>query len=66
MTPNDTSEPGHLPAPVGPPPVAPPPGGLIHLILQYRFLIVSLKPACEYHHAITQAFSRLCGGGACL
>ncbi|MBU4355803.1 MAG: DUF2333 family protein [Proteobacteria bacterium] len=42
MTPKDTSEPGHLPAPVGPPPVAPPPGGLLHLILQHRFLIVSL------------------------
>ena len=37
MTPNDTSEPGHLPAPV-----APPPKGLLHLILQHRFFIVSL------------------------
>jgi hypothetical protein len=42
MTPNDTSEPGHLPAPAGPPPAGPPPGGLVHLILQHRFLIVSL------------------------
>ena len=42
MTPKDTSEPGHLPAPVGPPPVAPPPGGLVHLILQHRFFVVSL------------------------
>jgi hypothetical protein len=42
MTPNDTSEPGHLPAPAGPPPVGPPPGGLVHLILQHRFLVVSL------------------------
>lgn len=37
MTPNDTSEPGHLPAPV-----APPPRGLLHLILQHRFFVVSL------------------------
>ena len=42
MTPNDTSEPGHLPAPAGPPPVGPPPGGLLHLILQHRFIVVSL------------------------
>ena len=42
MTPNDTSEPGHLPAPVGPPPAGPPPGGLVHLILQHRFFVVSL------------------------
>ena len=42
MTPNDTSKPGHLPAPVGPPPVGPPPGGLVHLILQHRFFVVSL------------------------
>ena len=42
MTPNDTSEPGHLPAPAGPPPVGPPPGGLLHLILQHRFFVVSL------------------------
>ena len=42
MTPKDTSEPGHLPAPVGPPPAGPPPGGLVHLILQHRFFIVSL------------------------
>ena len=37
MTPNDTPEPGHLPAPA-----APPPGGLLHLILRHRFLVVSL------------------------
>jgi hypothetical protein len=37
MTPKDSSEPGHLPAPVGPPP-----GGLLHLILQHRFFVVSL------------------------
>ncbi|HLD46876.1 MAG TPA: DUF2333 family protein [Desulfobaccales bacterium] len=42
MTPNDTSRPGPLPAPVGPPPAGPPPGGLVHLILQHRFLVVSL------------------------
>ena len=42
MTPNDTSEPGHLPAPAGPPPAGPPPGGLVHLILQHRFFVVSL------------------------
>ena len=42
MTPNDTSEPGHLPAPAGPPPVGPPPGGLVHLIFQHRFIVVSL------------------------
>jgi hypothetical protein len=42
MTPKDNSEPGHLPTPVGPPPVGPPPGGLLHLILQHRFFVVSL------------------------
>jgi len=42
MTPKDTSEPGHLPTPAGPPPKAPPPKGLVHLILQHRFLVVSL------------------------
>jgi hypothetical protein len=42
MTPNETPEPGHLPASVGPPPVGPPPGGLLHLILRHRFLVVSL------------------------
>ncbi len=42
MTPNNTSEPGHLPAAVTPPPAGPPPGGLLHLILQHRFFIVSL------------------------
>ena len=42
MTPKDTSEPGPLPAPLGPPPAGPPPGGLVHLILQHRFLVVSL------------------------
>ena len=42
MPPKDTSEPGHLPTPVGPPPAGPPPGGLFHLILQHRFFVVSL------------------------
>lgn len=42
MTPNDTSEPGHLPEPAGPPPSGPPPGGLFHLILQHRFFVVAL------------------------
>ena len=42
MTHNDTPEPGHLPAPVGPPPAGPPPGGWLHLILRHRFLVVSL------------------------
>ena len=42
MTPKDTSEPGHLPSPLGPPPAGPPPGGWVHLIMQHRFLIVSL------------------------
>ena len=42
MTPNDTPEPGHLPAPVEPSPGGPPPGGLLHLIMQHRFLVVSL------------------------
>jgi hypothetical protein len=42
MTPNETPEPGHLPAPVGPPPVGPPPGGVLHLIMRHRFLVVSL------------------------
>ncbi|MBM4301906.1 MAG: DUF2333 family protein [Deltaproteobacteria bacterium] len=37
MTPNDTSEPGHLPAPV-----TPPPGGLLLLLLRYRFFIIVL------------------------
>jgi hypothetical protein len=37
MTPNDTPEPGQLPAPL-----PPPPGGLLHLIMRHRFLIVSL------------------------
>jgi hypothetical protein len=37
MTPNDTPDQGQFPAPVGPPP-----GGLLHLILQHRFLVVSL------------------------
>jgi hypothetical protein len=35
MTPNDTSEPGQVPAP-------PPPKGLLHLIMGQRFLVVSL------------------------
>ena len=42
MTPNNTSEPGHLPAAAGPPPVTPPPKGLVHVILQHRFIVVSL------------------------
>jgi len=42
MTPNDTTEPVHLPEPAGPPPSGPPPGGLFHLILQHRFLVVVL------------------------
>jgi hypothetical protein len=42
MTPKDTSQPGHLPSPVGPTPKGPPPGGLFHLILQHRFFVVSL------------------------
>lgn len=42
MTPNDTSQPGHLPAPAAPAPKGPPPGGLIHLILQHRFFVVAL------------------------
>ncbi len=42
MTPNDTPEPGHLPAPVEPSPGGPPPGGVLHLIMQHRFLVVSL------------------------
>ena len=42
MTPNDTPEPGHLPAPVGPPSGGPPPSGWLHLILRHRFLVVSL------------------------
>lgn len=37
MTPNDTSEPEHLPRPAGPPPK-----GLFQLILQYRFFVVAL------------------------
>jgi hypothetical protein len=37
MTPNNTPEPGQFPAPV-----SPPPGGLLHLILRHRFLVVSL------------------------
>jgi hypothetical protein len=37
MTPHDTPEPGQFPAPV-----SPPPGGLLHLILRHRFLVVSL------------------------
>jgi len=37
MTPNDTPEPGQFPAPL-----PPPPGGLLHLIMRHRFLIVSL------------------------
>ena len=37
MTPNKTSEPGHLPTPLGPPPE-----GLIHQIFQHRFFVVSL------------------------
>ena len=37
MTPNDTPEPGQLPAPL-----PPPPAGLLHLIMRHRFLIVSL------------------------
>ncbi|MGO8762650.1 MAG: DUF2333 family protein [Desulfobaccales bacterium] len=36
MTPNDTPEPGQIPAP------APPPKGLLHLIMGQRFLVVSL------------------------
>jgi Uncharacterized protein conserved in bacteria (DUF2333) len=39
MTPNDTPEPGQFPAPA---PAPPPPGGLLHLILHHRFLVVSL------------------------
>jgi hypothetical protein len=35
MTPNETQEPGQLPAP-------PPPGGLLALILRHRFLVISL------------------------
>jgi hypothetical protein len=42
MTPNDTPEPGHFPAPVGPSPKGPPPGGVLHLIMQHRFLVVAL------------------------
>jgi hypothetical protein len=42
MTPNDTPEPGHLPAPVEPSPGGPPPGGVLYLIMQHRFLVVSL------------------------
>lgn len=42
MTPNDTSEPGHLPEPAGPTPSGPPPGGLFHLILRHRFFVVAL------------------------
>ena len=42
MTPNETPEPGHLPAHVEPSPGGPPPGGLLHLIMQHRFLVVSL------------------------
>ncbi len=37
MTPNDTPGPGQFPAPA-----SLPPGGLLHLILHHRFLIVSL------------------------
>jgi len=37
MTPNDTSEPEHLPRPAGPPPI-----GLLHLILKYRLFVVAL------------------------
>jgi hypothetical protein len=37
MTPNDTPGSGQFPAPL-----PPPPGGLLHLIMRYRFLIVSL------------------------
>jgi hypothetical protein len=37
MTPKDTPEPGHLPAPV-----TPPPEGLLLLLLRHRFLVVSL------------------------
>ena len=37
MTPNDTPEPGQIPAPA-----PPPPGGLLHLIMGQRFLVVSL------------------------
>ena len=42
MTPNETPEPGHLPAHVEPSPGGPPPGGLLYLIMQHRFLVVSL------------------------
>jgi hypothetical protein len=42
MTPNDTPEPGHFPAPVEQSPGGPPPGGLLYLIMQHRFLVVSL------------------------
>jgi hypothetical protein len=42
MTPNETPEPGHLPAHVEPSPGGPPPGGVLHLIMQHRFLVVSL------------------------
>jgi hypothetical protein len=37
MTPNNTPEPGQLPAPV-----APPPKGLLHLILRHRFYVVAI------------------------
>jgi hypothetical protein len=42
MTPNNTFEPGHLPAPVDPTPKGPPPGGLLYLVLRHRFFVVSL------------------------
>ena len=43
MTPNDTPEPGKVPAPL-----PPPPEGLLHLIMRHRFLIVCLVVVLLY------------------